>query len=373
MHEIQRAQTRELLKAHGFDCALFAQPNSVTWLTGFAMPVQTGPNFFAGAGALVWYAGGRFTLVVLDAWAEAAAPFAKEPDGALAAYLGYTIAQPTDGLHYLLKALQPLWREARGSIGIERADLTAAVYDALRSAAPQATFSDIDGWLKPLRMIKTDEELVKLRENFRLTDIAQRAAGAAVRAGRREIDVWDAAHVAVQQAAGCRVPMGNDCVVGYRQANIGGWPLDYPLHEKDSIIVDLSTIRHGYWSDSCDTFYAGEPTPKQKELRAIAAEALTLGASLLRPGAVARDIDRALREFMAQAGQTVYPHHSGHGVGVSGHEAPRIVPYNEETLATGMVILLEPGIYLPGETGVRLENAYLITADGAERLTTHLE
>ena len=283
MHEIQRAQTRDLLKARGIDCALFAQSNSVTWLTGFAMPVQTGPNFFAGAGALVWYAGGRFTLVVLDAWAEAAAPFAREPDGAVAAYLGYTIAQPTDGLRYLLEVLQPLWRKARGSIGIERADLTAAVYDALRSAAPQATLSDIDGWLKPLRMVKTDEELVKLRENFRLTDIAQRAASGAVRAGQREIDVWDAAHGAVQQAAGCRVPMGNDCVVGYRQANIGGWPLDFSLHENDSLIVDLSTIRYGYWSDSCDTFYAGNPTPKQKELRAIAAEALTLGDHCCAP------------------------------------------------------------------------------------------
>ena len=72
--------------------------------------MQTGPNFSAGASPLVWYADGRFTLVIVDGWAEAAAPFAAEPDGALAAYLGYTIAQPTDGLRYLLETLQPRLR-----------------------------------------------------------------------------------------------------------------------------------------------------------------------------------------------------------------------------------------------------------------------
>jgi Xaa-Pro aminopeptidase len=78
-----------------------------------------------------------------------------------------------------------------------------------------------------------------------------------------------------------------------------------------------------------------------------------------------------VRQFIAAAGYPVYPHHTGHGVGVTGHEAPRIVPYNNEVLAEGMVIMLEPGIYLPGETGVRLEDALLVTATGAEVLTRH--
>jgi Xaa-Pro aminopeptidase len=74
---------------------------------------------------------------------------------------------------------------------------------------------------------------------------------------------------------------------------------------------------------------------------------------------------------MANAGYPVYPHHTGHGVGVSGHEAPRLVPYNDEVLEEGMVIMLEPGIYLPGETSVRLEDAVLIQRNGVEVLTHH--
>jgi Xaa-Pro aminopeptidase len=78
-----------------------------------------------------------------------------------------------------------------------------------------------------------------------------------------------------------------------------------------------------------------------------------------------------MRHAIEAAGYPVYPHHSGHGVGVSGHEQPRIVPHSDETLAAGMVIMLEPGIYFPGETGVRLEDGFLITETGAVSLTAH--
>jgi Xaa-Pro aminopeptidase len=92
---------------------------------------------------------------------------------------------------------------------------------------------------------------------------------------------------------------------------------------------------------------------------------------LIRPGVVAKEVDQKVRQFIADAGYPVYPHHTGHSVGVSGHEAPRIVPYSQEVLAEGMVIMLEPGIYIPGEISVRLEDGMLITADGVEILTKH--
>jgi Xaa-Pro aminopeptidase len=377
MHEQQRQRAGELLHEKGIDAALFASPASVTWLTGFAPPIQTGPHPFAAAPPLVWWDGERFTLIVVDGLAGAAASFAAEPDGDVLTYRGYTIEAPIDSATHLSAALRSLWEgrsvaRAFRRIGLESWAAPAALRDAL-SDGPFAAVQwiPIDGWLAPLRMVKTEEEVQKLRENFRLTDIGHAAARNAVRAGAREIDVWLAARQAVEAAAGCRVPMGNDCVVGYRAENIGGWPLDHALRPGDSIIVDLSTIRYGYWSDSCATYVAGAPTPRQQAIHEVVGEALAFGASLLRPGAVAGEIDRQLRRFIADAGYPVYPHHSGHGVGVTGHEAPRIVPYSQEILAPGMVILLEPGIYFPGETGVRLEDAFLITEEGAIQLTTH--
>jgi len=100
-------------------------------------------------------------------------------------------------------------------------------------------------------------------------------------------------------------------------------------------------------------------------------DALELAISMVRPGIKGQEIDQRVRHLIASAGYPDYPHHTGHGIGVSRHEAPRIVPYSEEVLEEDMVIMLEPGIYIPGESGVRLEDGILVTADGAEILTKH--
>jgi Xaa-Pro aminopeptidase len=220
-------------------------------------------------------------------------------------------------------------------------------------------------------MVKTAEELAKLRRSFALTDIGHAAARQATVLGAREIDVWNVLHTAIQQAAGERVPVGNDCVLGRRTFNIGGWPGDLELQANDSLIVDLSIVANGYWSDSCATYYVNARTDQQEKMHQTVQDALALATSLIRPGSVAKDIDQQTRAFIAAAGYTVYPHHTGHGVGTSGHEAPRLTPYNDQVLQAGMVVMLEPGIYFPGQTGARLEDALLVTANGCERLTNH--
>jgi Xaa-Pro aminopeptidase len=375
MHHSQRDRTRELLRSRGIDRALFANFFSVKWLTGVALPIQVGPNFFAGGPPVVWYDDGHFTLILIDSYAGEAAAFDREADGSVVTYLGYTIEQPIAGAAQLTAAFRQVLAQSvvgRGSIGLEQGDATVLLQNELRDTLPGiGELVPIDGWLEPLRMVKTDEEIAKLRDNFALTDLGHAAARRAVAVGKREIDVWTEIHDVIQQAAGHRVALGNDCVVGYRQSNMGGWPLDYEIRESSTLIVDLSTILYGYWSDSCATYYPREPTPQQIAMHRTVAETLEFAISLIRPGAVAREIDQKVRQFIADAGYPVYPHHTGHGVGVMGHEGPRLVPYNDEVLAENMVILLEPGIYFPGETGVRLEDAVLVTSDGVEVLTHH--
>jgi Xaa-Pro aminopeptidase len=99
--------------------------------------------------------------------------------------------------------------------------------------------------------------------------------------------------------------------------------------------------------------------------------ALELAISLARPGAIAGEIDGRVRQLIADAGYPVYPHHTGHGVGATPHEEPRIVPYSRIALEPGMVVMLEPGVYFPGETAVRLEHAVLVTDGAPELLTSH--
>jgi len=374
LHQEQRQRTRDLLNANGIVRALFTNLNSVKWLTGFAPPVQLGANFFLGAPPLVWYESGHFTLVVLDGQASAAAHLKDATNCTVLSYKGYTIQQPIAGADRLRETFGSLLggSQASGSIGVELQDTPLLLQQILDSSLPtRAPLTALDGWLVPLRMVKTAAELQKLRDNFALTDIGHVAARKAVQTGKREIDVWTEIHAAIQQAVGGRMPLGNDCVVGYRQNNIGGWPEDREIREHDNVIVDLSTLAHGYWSDSCMTYYAGEPTAAQVKLHQTCADALAFAISLVRPGVQAKTIDQKVRDFMQAAGYAVYPHHTGHGVGVTGHEEPRIVPYNEIALEAGMVIMVEPGAYFPGQFGARLEDAMLVTANGAEVLTTH--
>ncbi|MBC7870182.1 MAG: aminopeptidase P family protein [Chitinophagaceae bacterium] len=376
MHQQQRQKTIDMLKSKGVERALFAHLDSVKWLTGFAPPIQLGLNLFAGGPSLVWYEDGHFTLIVLDYQQPEAAFFEQESDGSVVTYTGYNIDEPVKAVENLGEVLRGLFEKSAstpGKIGVETRHLTAYLYEALRmtfSANGEVVHSD--NWLMPLRMIKTDEEIAKLRRNFQLTDLGHKVAGEIVQPGLREIDIWTAMHSAIQREVGARVALGNDCVVGERQNNIGGWPLDYPITPNGSLIVDLSTNYQGYWSDSCATYYAADLTLRQKTMRQDALNALDYAISLIRPGIKANDVDQKMRQFIADAGYPVYPHHSGHGIGVSPHEAPRIVPYNEEILEVGMVIMLEPGIYFPTETGVRFEDGLLITPDGVEILTTHL-
>lgn len=374
MHEEQRLRTRQKLDEMGIQRALLTDITSIKWLSGFNPPVQLGPNFFLGGPALIWYADGHFTLIVIDGQAGSVEDFGKEEDCTLRTYPGYTIEKPITGAPNLATVLGEVIAERPGnnSLGVETRGLTVYLQNALGHilSAAQA-WQPIDDLLVPLRMVKTAEEIAKLRENFALSDLGHKVARQIIEPGLREIDVWTQIHSAIQQHVGERVPLGNDCVVGYRQNNIGGWPGDLRIGESDSVIVDLSTVRHGYWSDSCATYYATEPSPDQVKAHHMIEEALAFAISLVRPGMQAKEIDRQVRRFIEDRGYPVYPHHTGHGVGVTGHEEPRIVPYNEITLEAGMVIMLEPGTYFPGEWGVRLEDALLVTEDGAEVITKH--
>jgi len=368
MHQEQRHPTHALLREKGIDQAIFGRRESITWLTGFAPPVQTGSNPFAAGNPILWYDRGEFTLIVVNQLETLATSFGDEPDGQVISYAGYTLDSPIVSSQNLLDAFHTIATIHTGRIGVER----SFVSDLITGPLERSTIVDIDGWLEPLRMIKTEEELAVLRRNFALTDIGHAAAREAVAVGKREIDVWNAMHEAIQAAAGCRVPVGNDCIVGRRQANIGGWPEDYELHPGESLIVDISVVLDGYWSDSCATYYAGERSALQAKLHQTVRDSLDFVCSLLRPGAVCGEIDHAVREFIAEkSGYPVYPHHTGHGLGTSGHERPRIVPNSTDVLGEGMVVAVEPGIYLPGETSVRLEDVFLVQADGVEKLTNH--
>jgi Xaa-Pro aminopeptidase/Xaa-Pro dipeptidase len=124
-----------------------------------------------------------------------------------------------------------------------------------------------------------------------------------------------------------------------------------------------------FWGDSCATVALGSPQDEVRTAHAAAREALAVARAAIRPGARSGDVDAAARAVMAAAG-LAYPHHTGHGLGLTVHEEPRIVPDSDSVLEAGMVIALEPGAYGHG-WGVRVEQVVVVTAAGHELLSSH--
>jgi len=257
-------------------------------------------------------------------------------------------------------------------VGVEMNQLPAALYPALQAALPGAMLRNLDRQLDPLRAVKTDEEIQKIRASLRLCDLAQFEIRERIQPGVTELELWQRVKSRVEMDAGSRVPVLADLVAGQRTGDIGGLPMDYALQVGDPVLLDFVPRLDGYWGDNCAGYFVGEPTPEMKKVYTVVKGSLQAGAEAIRPGLPARELDALVRNYIKNAGYDPYPHHTGHGLGASYHEEPRIVPHQDMKLEPGMLLVLEPGIYLPGTGGVRLEDAFLVTPDGCEVLTRHL-
>jgi Xaa-Pro dipeptidase len=372
MHLENLIKLGEYLKSQGLQAALISNPFSMTWLTGYAPSISTGPSPFEGGPALGWFHDGELTLLLND-WEAGPA----ETLGAnVVTYVGYTIDEPLLGSRRMAAALGEMlssYASLKGKIGVEMNDLPAPLFASLQAALPKAEMVNLERQLDPLRAVKTPDEIAKIRAALRLCDLAQAEIRKHLEPGLSELDLWEAVKSKVELEAGCRVPVLVDLVAGARTGDIGGPPAGYTLKARDPVMLDFVPRLDNYWGDNCAIWFVGEPSAELKNIYGIVRGALQAGTEAIRPGVKACDLDVLLRNIVRNAGYEPYPHHSGHGMGASYHEEPRIVPYNEMRLEAGMILALEPGIYLPGVGGVRLENAFLVKPDGCEVLTTHLE
>ncbi len=362
----------EFCKEKRLSSLLMSNPATITWLTGYAPSIQTGPNPFDGGPALAWWHDGQLTLVLSDAEAGAARGLGIEARD----YVGYTIDGPAAGFRnqgYILKDVLATSNTLKAVVGVELNYLPAALLDVVKNALPNASLVPVDGEFDLLRAIKTPDELEKIKAALALCDLAQSETKSLMRPGISEIELWTMVKGRLEIAAGSRLPVLADFIAGVRTAEIGGLPGSYVLREGDPIIADIVPRLNGYWGDNCGTHFVGEPSPQLRKAYQAVLDALCAAIETVRPGLRACDLDAQLRKAVQDSGYPVYPHHSGHGIGATYHEEPRIVPYNTATLQPGMVIALEPGVYLPEVGGIRLEDVMLVTDNGCEVLTHHLE
>jgi hypothetical protein len=223
------------------------------------------------------------------------------------------------------------------------------------------------------RRRKDADEVALLRRCMRATEAGHAWARANVKPGMTELDVYCGVNSACIQAAGHAVVVYGDFAVSPGPERRGGPPTQRVLEPGDMFILDFSVVIGGYRSDFTNTLVVGrEPNPDQRRLYDLCMAAMAAGEKALRAGAACRAVYDAVRGAFDQAGVAEhFPHHAGHGLGLSHPEAPYLVRHATETLLDGDVVTLEPGLYVEGVGGIRIENNYLVTGRGYERLSNH--
>lgn len=257
------------------------------------------------------------------------------------------------------------------AIGVEPTRLRFLELRLLEAAAPRARFVSAQGALAALRMRKQPDEIAAMRA---AVDIAQRALQAAlpaVRPGISEIEL--AAELTLQllrAGSGPEMPFAPIVAGGPNSANPHALPSSRKLETGDLLVIDWGAAYQDYFSDLTRTFAVGAVEPELERIVQITLEANRAAREAARPGIAAGDVDRAARQVIENAGYGAYfTHRVGHGLGMEGHEEPYMFGGSQQVLEPGMTFTIEPGIYLPGRGGTRIEDDMVITETGAESLS----
>jgi Xaa-Pro aminopeptidase len=286
----------------------------------------------------------------------------------LCVYRGYEAGRLVDHAGRMLEALDAAARRLglRGSVGVEAAHVTHAALRAIPDAVPQDVAATLARW----REVKDDTERALIQDRVAALDAAYAAVRSAIHPGATERDVLAAAYRALLERVDEPLVLNYNLASGLRTAQDNPRATARRLEAGDLVLVDLYPVLDGYVADLTRTFVVGKPTTLQRERHAALEAALQAAESCLRPGASVSRIDDAIRAALRAAGgyETTMGHHSGHGIGLLAWEEPWIGPDTPGTLTEGMTIAIEPGLYLPGWGGMRLEGNYLVTASGFERL-----
>ncbi len=272
--------------------------------------------------------------------------------------------------HSVREAARALGDGAR--LGYQGAQLSHASYRRLRRLHGGG-LRDVRREVTLLRAVKDDAEVAILRRAAAVTDEAMRAVVSRGLVGRAERDVaWDL-QAEYHRLGAEGEAFGAIVAAGDHGAQAHALPGERVIRAGELVVVDTGARVDGYCSDITRTFAAGEPAAELRAIYAIVLEAQLAGLAAVRAGAHGRDdVDAAARAVIDGAGYGErFGHGTGHGVGLEVHEAPSLGRTRGDRLEAGMICTVEPGIYVEGLVGVRIEDTVLVTADGGERLTTY--
>lgn len=268
------------------------------------------------------------------------------------------------------------WAEARAAeyrgLGFESGHVTVDDHLDLQRIAPTLELVRAPGSVERLRIVKDESEIEALRMACAAADraLAQLIEHGGLRPGRTELEVARELESRMLDNGAVGPSFETIVATGANSAVPHHRPDGTPLAAGDFVKMDFGALVDGYHSDMTRTVVLGEPAEWQREIYDLVAAAQAAGRHAIQVGADVREVDRAARDVVEQAGYGErFLHGLGHGVGLQIHEAPALSPRGEGTIDAGMAVTAEPGVYLPGRGGVRIEDTLVARADTPELLT----
>jgi Xaa-Pro aminopeptidase len=219
-------------------------------------------------------------------------------------------------------------------------------------------------------MVKDVAEIGRLRQAVALGASLFKVAIGKIRPGVAEVEVAGAMEYAARRSGAEGMSFPTILASGTRSANIHGRASQARIPARGFVVCDFGVILAGYCSDRTRTVHVGRPSNEARSLYAAVLEAQQAAIDAVRPGVTAAQVDGAARKVLRrQKLGRYFTHSTGHGLGLEIHEAPRLAAGQDQKLEPGMVITIEPGAYIPGKWGVRIEDVVVVTASGCEVLT----
>ena len=231
--------------------------------------------------------------------------------------------------------------------------------------------NDIGAVINQMRVVKTEEEIEKMREAGRLADEAVQIGIDYLKEGVTEQEIVSKIESEMKKRGVSEMSFPTMVLFGDNAANPHGTPGNRQLKQNEFVLFDLGVIYNGYASDVTRTISFGQVDAHKEEIYEVVLSAQRAAQEAVKPGMRAGELDQIARKVIEDAGYGKYfTHRLGHGIGKTAHEFPSIHGLNETILEPGMCFSLEPGIYIPGDVGIRIEDCVYVTEEGCEPFTT---
>ena len=256
-------------------------------------------------------------------------------------------------------------------IATEKEFLSVARFEQLKTYFPEADLSiNAVPVIEKLQLLKTQSEIGLLLEAGNWADVALEIGFQAIHAGVAEQEIVAEIEYQLKRKGVSSMSFDTLVLTGKNAASPHGSPGEAAVQAGDLVLFDLGVVWKGYCSDVTRTVAYQEPTAFQKEIYNIVLEAQLTATQAVRPGITAGELDAIARSVIERAGYGDYFNHRlGHGIGTTVHEYPSLVTGNDLVIEQGMCFSLEPGIYIPGKVGVRIEDCVYVTENGCEAFT----